>query len=432
MGHAHYRYDAWGRLTSATVGSTSIAYSYDALSRTLSRAVSGGSTTTYTYSGTGQSPTSQTIDSGSPTYYAWGAAGPLAQKSGSATRFYTTDPHGDLAAVFDTSGVATGTLSYDPWGTPTAVGSDATGSLLGYQSQPTDPTTGLVDMGARLYDPSQARFTTQDTLLGSPTNPLTLNQYIYAGDSPLDNSDPTGNSFACAGQQCDAAQTVKYHAIQGMEAARNNNDPAQAAAYRTQWEVWTEQAPSIPVSPPRAAPPSIRRPDRPGETIGLQFYHDEQPGGGVDISVDVDASLTIGSEDFSLGVFRETDGGAQGVVNTEAGSILTQLNEPAGSGASMNGPSSVKPWAGGGFAGTIRTWWSYGQVDGRNVSTISQEITARSVKYPPVSLTVGANAGFSIKPPYAPPPYFVVPFTLRRGDLPELAGPPDPVLGYSH
>jgi YD repeat-containing protein len=103
-----YGYDAWGRLTGATVGSTSVSYTYDALSRTLSRAVSGGSTTAYTYSGTGQDPTSQTVGAGSPTYYAWGAAGPLAQKSGTSTRFFATDPHGDLAAVFDTAGVATG------------------------------------------------------------------------------------------------------------------------------------------------------------------------------------------------------------------------------------------------------------------------------------------------------------------------------------
>jgi hypothetical protein len=107
-------------------------------------------------------------------------------------------------------------------------------------------------MGARLYDPSQARFTTQDTLLGSPTDPLTLNQYIYAGDSPLDNSDPTGNSFACAGQQCDAAQTVAYHAVQAIDEAENRGDSQQAGAYYAQAANWFTQAAATPAPAPAA------------------------------------------------------------------------------------------------------------------------------------------------------------------------------------
>lgn len=150
------------------------------LNRTLTRAVQGGNTATYTYSATSQNPTSETIGAGVPTYYACGASAPLAQQSGSTTRFYQQDEHGDLAAIFDPTGTATGTISYDPWGSPAAVGNDATTSLFGYQSQPTDPTTGLVDMSTRLYDPLQGRYTTEDSELGSATNPLTLNQYIYA------------------------------------------------------------------------------------------------------------------------------------------------------------------------------------------------------------------------------------------------------------
>ena len=162
-----YGYDVWRRLSGATVGSASVSYGYDALSRTLSRSVSGGPTTATPTPGVGQSPTSETVGGGAPTYYAWGASGPLAQSRAQrrgSTRPISTATSGGLRH----GGVATGSLSYDPWGAPTAVGSDATASLLGYQSQPTDPTTGLVDMGARLDDPSKARFTTQDTLLGSP------------------------------------------------------------------------------------------------------------------------------------------------------------------------------------------------------------------------------------------------------------------------
>jgi RHS repeat-associated protein len=110
----------------------------------------------------------------------------MAQKQGSTIRAYEQDPHDDLSVVTDTTGTPTGAISYDPWGTVDgAVGSDAQQSLLGYQSQPTDPTTGLTDMGTRLYDPAMGRFTKRDVIFGSPTGPLTLNQYAYGADSPL-------------------------------------------------------------------------------------------------------------------------------------------------------------------------------------------------------------------------------------------------------
>ena len=132
---------------------------------------------------------------------------PLAQQQGSNTRFLVQDPHTNLAGVFDTAGAATGTISYDPWGTPAAAGGDATASLLGYQSQPTDPTTGLTDMGARNYDPIQGRFTTQDSVFGNASDPLSLNQYTYGQDSPLDNTDPTGQMIYC-GSNCSRADQV--------------------------------------------------------------------------------------------------------------------------------------------------------------------------------------------------------------------------------
>ena len=39
---------------------------------------------------------------------------------------------------------------------------------LGYQGHYTDPSTGLVDMAARWYNPSTGSFTSNDTTSGSP------------------------------------------------------------------------------------------------------------------------------------------------------------------------------------------------------------------------------------------------------------------------
>ncbi len=50
-----------------------------------------------------------------------------------------------------------------------------------------DPETGLQYLRARYYDPTTAQFLTVD-----PLNAITQAPYSYAGDDPLDQSDPTG------------------------------------------------------------------------------------------------------------------------------------------------------------------------------------------------------------------------------------------------
>jgi RHS repeat-associated protein len=63
-----------------------------------------------------------------------------------------------------------------------------------YTHKPYDSTTGLYYYGARFYDPTIARYITEDTTKGSLENPVTLNRYAYANDNPLAVIDPTGNS----------------------------------------------------------------------------------------------------------------------------------------------------------------------------------------------------------------------------------------------
>jgi RHS repeat-associated protein len=57
----------------------------------------------------------------------------------------------------------------------------------------TDPITGLVDMGARNYDPGTGRFTQPDTVIGALDKPISLNRYLYAHADPLSMFDPDGH-----------------------------------------------------------------------------------------------------------------------------------------------------------------------------------------------------------------------------------------------
>jgi RHS repeat-associated protein len=55
----------------------------------------------------------------------------------------------------------------------------------------TDDSTGLVDVGARKYDPNTGRFISADPVF-QPGNPDAVGGYAYAGDDPINSSDPTG------------------------------------------------------------------------------------------------------------------------------------------------------------------------------------------------------------------------------------------------
>lgn len=63
-------------------------------------------------------------------------------------------------------------------------------SNLGYAGQYTDPTTGLIYDQARWYDPATGQFMIIDPKLES-----TWLAYAYAGDDPLINVDPTGDTL---------------------------------------------------------------------------------------------------------------------------------------------------------------------------------------------------------------------------------------------
>ncbi len=186
-----YNYDAYGRMICAKnsitcSGTGTITFTLDALDRLLSRV--GTTTTAYTWSGLSEDP-AKTVEGKTTTYYAYTRSGsPLAQKA-ATLGFYLSDPHGDIVGTA-AAGAVSGSRSYDPWGKPLATSGSS--SYLGYQGDPTDPSTGQVDMGARNYEPSLGRFSTRDVLFGDPTSPMSLNQFVYATDSPITFTDPTG------------------------------------------------------------------------------------------------------------------------------------------------------------------------------------------------------------------------------------------------
>jgi RHS repeat-associated protein len=94
-----------------------------------------------------------------------------------------------------------GTTEYDAYGNRTNYTGTAD-SAIGYTGNWTDPTTGLVYLRARDYDPTTAQFLTVD-----PDVDQTRLPYAYTASNPLDHSDPTG--LNCGGVVSTHTQTKK-------------------------------------------------------------------------------------------------------------------------------------------------------------------------------------------------------------------------------
>ena len=55
-----------------------------------------------------------------------------------------------------------------------------------------DVSTGLYKFGIRYYDPAIGRWTQRDPVGGSLQETTKANPYVYAGDDPVNMTDPTG------------------------------------------------------------------------------------------------------------------------------------------------------------------------------------------------------------------------------------------------
>lgn len=193
----NYTFDAFDRLTSYN---GTVAYGYDAYDRIASRAG-----TNFTYAGRELDP----VTTGSPYTYAHSPSGDLiGLTDGTNPRVVGQDRHGDLAWLLNGPAAAvTDTRAFNPFGQSTGT----TGTLtppVGFQSDYTDPTSSLVDMGARWYEPSTDNFISRDTITPMLRTPVSLNMYTYAANNPLSYMDPDGRMF---GWVADLADDIGCH-----------------------------------------------------------------------------------------------------------------------------------------------------------------------------------------------------------------------------
>jgi RHS repeat-associated protein len=104
--------------------------------------------------------------------------------------FYQFDGLGSVATVTDQTGSPKASYAYDPWGTQTVMDPLGTKNKYKFTGEPLDPSTGLVFLRARFYDPRLGRFLSPDSASG----PLQVGStYLYTLANPLRFVDPSGH-----------------------------------------------------------------------------------------------------------------------------------------------------------------------------------------------------------------------------------------------
>lgn len=206
-----YSYDANGSRTTSTIaasGSTvaqSTKYAYSPSANLQTVTLPAGSTVKYTSDGDGlrqtrtvgttttrftwdtNSTVALLLDDGTNSYVYGPSTSPIAQiaDTGTTTQYLHDDNLGSPRLITSSTGAVAGTASYDDYGVAARTGTATT--AIGYTGNWTDPTTGLVYLRARDYDPTTAQFITVDPALNGTHQP-----YAYVGNNPLTATDPTG------------------------------------------------------------------------------------------------------------------------------------------------------------------------------------------------------------------------------------------------
>ena len=138
----------------------------------------------------------------------------VAQNASGTPSYFHEDALGSIRLV--TTGAVS--IAYSSNYLPFGLSVNATGiEESQYTGKPADAITGLYYFGARFYDPSIFRFITMDSQVGSPSDPLSQNRYIYARDNPETIMDPTGHDLF--GDICSAVSNIGNQVVSAVSSA---------------------------------------------------------------------------------------------------------------------------------------------------------------------------------------------------------------------
>ena len=113
-------------------------------------------------------------------------------------RYFIGDGQDSTRQLLDENGAVKDSYFYDSFGVGLPGGQGATENSFKYTGQQQD-ASGLYYLRARYYNAGTGRFLSQDPVMGSAEDPISMHRYLYAGDDPVNMVDPTGREYSLAG-----------------------------------------------------------------------------------------------------------------------------------------------------------------------------------------------------------------------------------------
>jgi RHS repeat-associated protein len=185
-GTTTYAWDARGQLASTAGPGLNVSYAYDPFGRRIGKTLNSQQTR-YAYLGANLA---QEISGGlvaSNMLTGLSMDDLFARTAGGSTSSYLTDALGSVLALSDSTGTATTSYTYGPFGETSTSGTTSTNPFQ-FTGRENDDN-GLYNYRARYYSPDTKRFASEDPvgMAGSGTN-----LYRYVGNDPTDYTDPMG------------------------------------------------------------------------------------------------------------------------------------------------------------------------------------------------------------------------------------------------
>jgi RHS repeat-associated protein len=137
------------------------------------------------------------VDAANPAGLLTSQLGHGVARAGAATDFKVKDYLGSIRVTTRYAPLTTNFSNYGPYGNPLTTNGSTVINGKAWIDERFDPETGLQYLHARYYDPNLGRFLSPDTY-DPILSGVDFNRYAYAGNDPVNGSDPTGHSLLSA------------------------------------------------------------------------------------------------------------------------------------------------------------------------------------------------------------------------------------------
>ena len=127
-------------------------------------------------------------------YYSLGDQKVAIRTGATKLTWVSSDHHGTMNVMVDADSLAVQRRRMTPYGELRGTAPSAWAGQKGFVNGLEDKSTGLVQLGARAYDPTLGKFISVDPVT-DVEDPQQLNAYAYGNNSPMTFSDPDGQRY---------------------------------------------------------------------------------------------------------------------------------------------------------------------------------------------------------------------------------------------